>query len=89
MSSSFVFPLRQATDAEELVTSAQLKIAAAYMCLSYDGSSGGMKTFFAIGRVKQSEIARTIKLTVDDLLDMMPDTPGGGSDMTQVSMHIS
>ena len=65
----------QATNADELVTSAQLKIAAAYMVLSYEAASG-MVTFFSIGRRKQKEIARTIQLTVDELLSMLVEMPG-------------
>ena len=65
----------QATTADELVTSAQLKIAAAYMVLSYEAASG-MMTFFSIGRRKQREIAKTIQLTVDDLLSMLEGMPG-------------
>ena len=67
--------LLQATNADELVTSAQLKIAAAYMVLSYDAASGAV-TFFSIGRRKQREIARTIQLTVDDLLSTLVGMPG-------------
>ena len=67
--------LSQATNADELVTSAQLKIAAAYMVLSYEAASG-MVTFFSIGRRKQKEIARTIQLTIDDLLSMLVGMPG-------------
>ena len=52
-----------------------MKIAAAYMVLSYEAASG-MVTFFSIGRRKQKEIARTIQLTIDDLLSMLVGMPG-------------
>jgi len=45
------------------------------MVLSYEASSG-MVTFFSLDRKKQKEIARTIQLTVDDLLSMLVGMPG-------------
>jgi len=35
-----------------------------------------MITFFSLGRKKQREIARTIQLTVDEMLVMMVEMPG-------------
>jgi len=65
----------QASNADELVTSAQLKIAAAFMVISYDPDSG-MVSFFTMNPRKQREIARTIKRVVDDLLRTLVGMPG-------------